>query len=160
MNERSVLLLLALSVAGCDDARPGADAGSASSDAGFVSGAPSNQARFRLDCDLGGVTGALTLDVEAVGASGIVFGSGSSPDITGVIGTGDVTYYTSGEVRSPVAHYVFTGANQFADFTETATFERFRVQWVPTAEGLDMVVNPFGPGPTQHSCVLTDARYL
>ena len=124
------------------------------------SAAPSNQAQFLFDCDLNGVTGNLVLNVEVVSSSGVTFGAGPTPDITGVIATGDVKYYTWGEVSSPSAYYVFTGENRFADFTETATSARFRVQWGESSQGLVMVVNPFGPGPTYHECVLTNAQYL
>ena len=120
----------------------------------------SNRARFTFDCDLNGANAVLTMDVEAVNTTGIVFGSGPNPDITGVIATGEVTYLTSGEMRSAVAQYIFTGENNFADFTDLGTFARFRVQWVGTDAGLTMVINPFGPGPTQHACVSTGARYL
>jgi hypothetical protein len=123
-------------------------------------GNASNMARFTYDCDLQGVIGSMILDAEAVGSTGIVFGSGPNPDITGVIGTGNYTLYTSGEVVSNVARYIFTGENQFADFTNTATFERFRVQWVSQDDDLIMVVNPFGPGPAQHFCQFTGASYL
>ncbi|GAB4462398.1 MAG: hypothetical protein OHK0029_29180 [Armatimonadaceae bacterium] len=123
-------------------------------------GTRSNRARFTFDCDLQGVTGVLTMNVEAVGTSGVVFGSGPNPDITGVIGTGGVTYFTAGELRSPVARYIFTGENQFADFTDLGTNQRFRVQWNSWDQGVIMVVNPFGPGPTQQACRRTGARYL
>ena len=107
-------------------------------------------ATYGLDCDLGGVSARLTIQIEVVSASGVA--QGIDRDV--VIPTGDVTYYTSGEVRSPVALYIFTGTNQFADFTDTATLERFRVQWIPTESGLQMRVNPFGPGPVQYACTL------
>lgn len=121
---------------------------------------PSNLARFTLDCDLGGMVGVLTMDVEAISVTGITFGPGPNPDITGVIGTGEVSYVTAGELVSSVAHYIFTGRNDFADFTALDTGERFRVQWLANDQGLTMLVNPFGPGPATHDCVTTSARYL
>jgi hypothetical protein len=124
-------------------------------------GVPSNRARFMYDCNLGGLTGNMVMDVEAITTAGVVYGPGPSPDITGVIGTGSVLYLTAGELVSPSARYVFTGDNQYADFTETTgSFERFRVQWVSDPSGLVMVINPFGPGPTRHGCVQTSASYL
>lgn len=123
-------------------------------------GSPSNMARFTFDCDLNGVIGVLTMDVEAVGSTGIVFGSGPNPDITAVIGTGDFNLFTEGELLSPQARYIFTGTNQFADFTETATFERFRVQWVEQQNGLKMIINPFGPQPTEQFCSTTGASFI
>jgi hypothetical protein len=130
------------------------------SGAGGSGDVTSNLARFTFDCDLQGLNGELQLDVEAVNTTGIVYGPGPNPDISGVIGTGSVTYITAGSLRSATAQYVFTGDNQFADFTDVANSQRFRVQWVPNAQGLTMVINPFGPGPTQHTCVLNGAQYL
>lgn len=120
----------------------------------------SNQANFRFNCDLNGLNGVLSMDVEAVGSSGVIWGGGPNPEITAVIGTGGVTYFTAGTMNSSSASYVFTGTNEFADFTDLSNSATFRVQWVSSANGLDMIVNPFGPGPTSHSCVLTDASYL
>ena len=119
-----------------------------------------SRARFTYDCDLQGVTGVLTLEIEAVASSGIVFGPGPTPVITGVIGTGDLIYHTAGELVSPAARYVFTGENDFADFVNTTYPEQFPVRFVPAPQGLILVVNPFGPGPTQVVCVETDARLL
>jgi len=127
---------------------------------GAQDGSSSNRARFTFDCDLQGLNGVLRIDVEAVGASGVAFGSGSDPDITGIIATGEVIYETAGDLRSPTAAYTFTGENQYADFTSQTTFERFRVEWQLTGNLLIMIVNPFGPGPTQYTCVPTSAMYL
>lgn len=120
----------------------------------------SNRARFSLDCDLNGLTGVLSMEVEAVGASGIVWGGGPNPDISAVSTTGDVIYYVSGSLVSPTASYTFVGENNFADFTDAGTLERFRVEWVQLTNGLRMIINPFGPQPTSHDCVLTSAVYV
>ena len=122
--------------------------------------AHSNKARFTFNCDLQGATAALRMDVEAVSATGLTFGSGSSPAITGVIGTGSVTYFTAGEIRSATALYTFTGDNSFADMLDQQTLQRFRVRWDGAPNGLLMTVNPFGPGPVQYACVLLSAEYL
>ncbi|MBT8400003.1 MAG: hypothetical protein KJO98_05965 [Rhodothermia bacterium] len=119
-----------------------------------------SSARFTYNCDLQGVNGVLTLEIEAVGSSGIVFGPGSTPVITGVIGTVDFIYFTAGELVSPTARYSFTGENDFADFTNTTVPETFRVQFVLAPQGLTLIVNPFGPGPTQVSCVQTGGQLL
>lgn len=117
------------------------------------------KAQFQFDCDLNGAVGKMIMNVEAVANTGITWGSGTNPDITGVISTGDYTLYTEGEVRSDFAYYIFTGENSFADFTNMANSERFRVQWQEIDNGLLMVVNPFGPGPTQHVCTVTSSSY-
>ncbi len=120
----------------------------------------SNRAQFRFDCDLQGQIGVLTMNVEAIRTTGLTWGPGVNPDITGVIATGGFTYLTEGELRSSVALYRFTGENQFADFWDTASFERFRVQWVANNDDLIIVVNPFGPEPTQHFCTFQGAELL
>lgn len=123
-------------------------------------GSTANMAEFVFDCDLNGLNGVLTMQVEALSATGIVWGSGPNPDITGVIGTGGVNYITSGTLRSSTAAYAFTGRDRFADMTATTHIENFRVEWVVTAQGLTVIVNPFGPGPTSHDCVLRSSRRL
>ena len=98
--------------------------------------AGSNRARFEFDVDLQGVPGVLIMEVEVISSAGIVWGPGVTPEITAVISTGSFTYFTAGELQSPAAFYVFTGQNDFADFTEPATSQRFRVQWIETPPGM------------------------
>ena len=150
-------LLLAMVSVGCGGGG-GGDDGSPAVDDTTATG--SNQARFYFDCDLQGLTGEMVMDMEVVADTGITWGSGSNPDITGVIGTGDYIIYTQGEIRSPTSYYVFTGENNYADFTDMNTYERFRVEWVEDTDGLIMIVNPFGQAPTQHTCVLTDSELI
>jgi hypothetical protein len=138
----------------------GCGGGGGNGDNNSQSSPQSNMARFYFDCDLQGLTGQLVMDIEVISSSGVTWGSGPDPDISGVIGTGDYTIYTEGELNSPTSAYVFTGQNQYADFTEENTYERFRVQWVEESDGITMIVNPFGPQPTQHFCLLTDSERL
>lgn len=146
-----ILIIMIINLVSCGGGSDGEDDNNAN-----IAG---NNAQFTFDCDLNGLNGVLTIDVEVVSSNGLVFGPGPNPDITGVINTGDVTYYTAGRLVSPTASYFFTGENNFADFTEAETFNRFRVEWLTTNEGITMVVNPFGPGPTSHDCILTEAKY-
>jgi len=143
------VLLTACGGGGGSDDSPGAGGGQSS-----------NKARFTFDCDLNGANGVLTMNVEAIGTTGVVFGSGANPDVTGVIATGSVLYVTSGTVESATASYTFTGENNFADFVDRYSFDRFRVEWIQTTTGLYMVINPFGPGPTMHDCRLTGSMYI
>jgi hypothetical protein len=119
-----------------------------------------NRARFTYQVDLQGEVATMVLEAEVVGVTGLTWGPGVTPDITGVISTGQYTVYTSGQLASSTANYIFTGENQFADFTETSTFERFRVQWFQNPQGLMMVVNPFGPGPVTYQCNLVGVQAL
>jgi hypothetical protein len=122
--------------------------------------AGSSSAEFVFDCDIGGLNAVMTMQVEAITSSGAVWGAGPTPQITGVIGTGSFIYYTAGTVVSSTAQYSFQGENQYADFTMLNGNDRFRVQWIVTAQGLTIRVNPFGPGPTQYDCVLRSSRRL
>ena len=107
---------------------------------------------YNYTCNLGGVPARLTTKVEVIGSNGIV----TNPQgwIKGVIGTGDYTIYYEGQLVSQTANYVFTGENQYADFTDLNTNERFRVQVTAQGNQLLLVANPFGPGPTQYLCQL------
>jgi hypothetical protein len=122
------------------------------------------RARFVFDCDLNGGIGVLIMDVEVVQDTGIVWGPGADPDISGVIATGSYDLFTEGLLSSfhdgSDIRYGFTGRNQFADFFRIGLPERFRVQWVEDGDELVMVINPFGPGPTQHRCTPTGSSYL
>ncbi|MCA8949410.1 MAG: hypothetical protein KDE27_07895 [Planctomycetes bacterium] len=152
MLRRTVLTLLLTTAAACSGSSGGGGGGPAQTG--------TNRARFTFDVDLQGVPAELVMEVEVVGNSGVTWSAGSNPEITGVIGTGSYTIYTAGELTSPIAYYVFTGENAFADFTEPATSQRFRVQWIETQQGMTMIVNPFGPGPVQYDCVLKSAVAL
>ena len=134
--------------------------GSSGGSSGGGNGNGSNMARFLFDCDLNGLNGVLTLNVEVISTAGVVFGPGPNPDITGVIGTGEVLYLTSGTLESAVASYGFTGENNFADFFSNFTSERFLVEWLASENGLTMLINPFGQGPTTQECVLTSSMFL
>lgn len=166
---KTTILVMSLSIAACggsggnngDEGSGGQlNPGGNTNSPGTGNGATSNRARFTFDCDLQGVNGELTLDIEAVQGSGITWGSGTNPDITGVISDGSVNYFTDGEVRSNIAYYTFTGENQFADFVDMNNGDRFRVQWVEESNGLTIVVNPFGPQPGRHFCTPTGSEFL
>ena len=109
---------------------------------------------LRFQCDLNGAPAAMVMQIEAVGASGVTYGSGPNAGITGVIPTGDYTLYTAGEVRSQAAYYTFSGQNQYADVIDQTYNQRFRVMWVEDAArgGIWMIINPHGQGPAQHFC--------
>ena len=122
-------------------------------------GANSNQARFTFDCNLGGIPGDLTLDVEAVGDTGVTFGPGPNPDITGVIPTGDFIYFTTGTLVLPDRTYGISGENFFADLFSDIPGDRLVVEWQPFDGGLTMIWDWFGAA-TPYPCQLTGSRYL
>jgi hypothetical protein len=138
----------------------GCGGGGSGSDNSPQSGTQSDMARFYFDCDLQGLTGQLEMDIEVISSTGITWGPGPDPQITGVIGTGEYLIYTEGELNSPTGSYGFSGENQYADFWGVGTSERFLVEWVEESNGITMIVNPFGPQPTQYFCVMTDSERL
>ncbi|MEX0287008.1 MAG: hypothetical protein AB3N23_20590 [Paracoccaceae bacterium] len=79
--------------------------------------------------------------------------------ITGVFPVG-VNVYVAGQMQGQGVGYTFTGVNQFADFVEYPSRNTFRVQWVMDGprNGLWMIINPHGPGPTRHFCAFQHVR--
>lgn len=128
-------------------------------DAGGSDGAGSNKARFTFDCSIGGFPGALTLDVEAIGQSGITWGPGPNPSITGVIGTGDYTYYTTGTLSLPDRTYSINGENFFADLWSDIPGDRLTVEWQPGDNTMTIVWDWFGAA-TPYPCNLTGSTVL
>ena len=157
MNTQWHLVLAACAAWGLLGCGGGGDGGGGGGGAG---GGGSNTAEFVFDCNIGGLNAVMTMQVEAVASSGAVWGPGPAPQITGVIGNGSFIYYTAGSVASSTAQYSFRGENQYADFTMLNGNDRFTVEWIVTAPGLTIRVNPFGPGPTQYDCVLRSSRRL
>jgi len=123
-------------------------------------GGGSSVAEFVFDCNLSGANGVLTLQVEAISSSGTVWGAGPVPDITAVVGSGSVIYYTAGTLNSASARYSIRGENQYADVTMLTGNDRFVVEWIVNGPRLTIRVNPFGPGPTSHDCLLRSSRRL
>lgn len=101
-------------------------------------------------CDLGGAPAQLTAQVETIADTGIV--QNSQGWITGVIGMEGVNYRYQGELASATARYVFTGENQFADFTDMGTNERFHVKMITEGNILTMIINPETPQPVTYQC--------
>lgn len=144
-----ILLALVVSLVGCGDSASG----------GNPRGSPSNKARFNLDCDFGGEPGALTLDIEAIGDTGVTWGSGPNPDITGVISTGTSTLFTTGSFVLPDRTYSISGENSFADLWSNIPGDRLVVEWITVPQGLTMVWDwPGSAIPVP--CELVDARFL
>ena len=119
----------------------------------------SNRARFELDCNLGGVPGDLTLEVEAIGDTGITWGPGPNPDITGVIPTGDFIYYTSGTLALPDRTYGINGENYFAELWSNIPGDRLTVEWQFQPTGLTMIWDWFNSA-TPYPCTLVGSSLL
>ncbi|WP_146348443.1 hypothetical protein [Falsiphaeobacter marinintestinus] len=116
----------------------------------------SQQVTLSYNCDFGGVAAQLVMAVEYQQAFNPLHNF--QGHISGLFPAG-ITIYTAGQVTSPTAQYSFLGENDFADFTDLTTNERFRVQWVldPQRNGIWMKVNPFGQ-TTTYFCAFQDAR--
>ncbi|MGB9341195.1 MAG: hypothetical protein WCB63_18280 [Polyangiales bacterium] len=140
-----VVALLAVLAAACGDSKS--------------DGAASNKARFTFDCNIAGFPGALTLDVEAIGQSGITWGPGPNPSITGVIGTGDYTFYTTGTLSLPDRTYSINGENSFAELWSAIPGDRLTVEWQPSGTTMIIVWDWFGAA-AQYACELTGSAYL
>ena len=120
---------------------------------GFAAPAHAQQATIvTYICNIEGAPAQLTAQVQAVSPAG-VFMDGAGM-FAGSIPTGEVNYYYQGTVVSANSRYSFQGENQFADFVDLNTNDRFRVQFILRSPQLVMVVNPFGPGPVQYLCQL------
>lgn len=128
-------------------------------DSDFGPGVGSSRAAFSFDCDLGGAVGALDLQVEALEASGITWGSGPNPDITGVIGTGQYNYYTKGTLSLPGHTYYIDGTNQYADVWSDVPGDRLVVEWRLWDGGLTVIWDWFGAAQP-YQCQLTGSRFL
>ena len=139
-----------IAVAGCGDAL-GVGNG--------PGGAGSDKARFTFDCNVDGFVGALTLDVEVIEDFGVTWGPGSNPDITGVIGTGESIYYTTGTLSFSDRTYSISGRNSFADLWSNIPGDRLVVEWQVTDGGLVMVWDWFGSA-TPSRCDLTGSNFL
>ncbi len=103
-------------------------------------------------CNIEGAPAQLTAQVQAVSPAGVFMDS--SGLFAGSVPTGEVNYYYQGTVVSATSRYSFQGENQFADFVDLNTNDRFRVQFIIQGPQLLMIVNPFGPGPVQYLCQL------
>ena len=121
-----------------------------------VIGATTAQAQgnvFTWTCNIGGAPAQLRAQVEAVTAAGVF----ADPNgmFAGSVPLDQVTYYYQGSLVSSSSQYSFVGENEFADFVDLYTNERFRVQMIVQNRDLLMVINPFGPQPVQYACQMS-----
>lgn len=101
-------------------------------------------------CNIEGAPAQLTAQVEVVRPAAVFMGSEGK--FGGAIDTGEANYYYQGTLTSATSRYTFTGENQYADFIDMATNDRFRVQFIVQGQQMLMIVNPFGPGPVKYMC--------
>jgi len=101
-------------------------------------------------CSIEGAPAQLTAQVQAVNEAGVWIDP--SGLFGGSVATGNVNYFYQGSLTSATARYSFTGTNQFADFVDLISNERFRVQMIPQGTQLLLIINPQGPGPVRYMC--------
>ena len=119
--------------------------------AGYLGPAHAQQTTVvNYTCNLAGAPAQLTAQVQVVRPAGVF--QGSDGRFGGAIDTGEVNYYYQGTLASATSRYTFTGENQYADFVDLQTNDRFRVQFVVQGQQMLMIVNPFGPGTEQYMC--------
>ena len=118
--------------------------------------AQAQQVTLGFQCDLGGAPAQMVMAVQYQQAFNPLHNF--KGQISGIFPAG-VTVYTAGQVQSANAYYTFRGENDFADFTDGYTNDRFRVKWTLDAarNGVWMTVNPFG-GAVTYFCALTGAQ--
>lgn len=107
-------------------------------------------ATFAWDCNIEGAPARLSAQIEAVTPAGVFVNPNGL--FAGSISTGEVNYYYQGTLVSATARYAFTGENQFADFTDLNTNDRFHVQFIMQGPELLMIANPHGPQPARYGC--------
>jgi hypothetical protein len=107
-------------------------------------------------CNIEGAQAQLTAQVQAVNSAGVFLDPAGG--FGGSIATGDVNYFYQGSLVSQTGRYSFTGTNQYADFVDLGSNDRFRVQLIVQGQMMLMIINPQGPGPVQYLCQLAAQR--
>lgn len=100
---------------------------------------------LEMICDLNGMEARLHAEIELIRVVDGSWVESMPVDRFRTLDLGEYSSVYGGSVTSPAARYVFTGRDAYADFTELATHERFRVRFVWQRDGLLMVINPFQP---------------
>lgn len=108
----------------------------------------------RYDCDLHGENAEMVALVERVAEAGLGWRDTPARE-EAVVSNTVITNLFTGELRSPSVHYIFTGRNKFADFTDLVAGRRFRAQLNALPDGsLIVVLDPFGTAPVRTRCEL------
>ncbi len=109
------------------------------------------------ECSINGQPAKLVLQYETIENSGITWGPGPRPEITGVLGFGDYTYYWSGYIESPAVNLDLGGENSvLTHYDQTVWHREGRIFMTWTDEThfyLEVFEGQFPPG--RHYCVMT-----
>ena len=111
---------------------------------------------LRAECQILGKPAVLELGYEAIASHGTTWGSGPSPDITGVIPDGSFTVYWKGTLRSALGQVPISGENYFLRFYDRNVLNRETVLEVTmTGERTFTLEDVFGNYPGHHPCRIT-----
>lgn len=124
---------------------------------GAASAAEAAAQMQRYRCDLHGEIAEMVALVEEIDGQGLTWRDEPATRPAAVVSNTVITHLFTGELRSDAVHYIFTGRNKFADFTDLVEGRRFRAQLNVLPDGaLIIVLDPFGPGPIRAHCVIRD----
>lgn len=112
---------------------------------------------YAYECDIDGLIGHLTLNIDVQPPAGSNWTPGPTPNIAETIAAGDVMLFTEGELVSPEVYYLFSGRNFEADFTLLQTAENLPARFEEGPHGrLRIVLDPGGAAPTLVFCRLAE----
>ncbi len=107
-------------------------------------------------CTINGAPAQLQLQYEAIGGTGVTYGPGANPDITGVISDGSVTYYWGGTMSGGFGSIQLSGENNFLRFYDPNVYNRETVLEVTmTSDTSFYLTDVYGNYPGQHPCQIT-----
>ena len=113
---------------------------------------------FNAQCQIMGQPTQLSLEYEAIGGAGIVWGNGPNPEIRGVIADGSRTIYWNGQLSSPQGALALSGENNFLRFYDPNVLNRETVLRVDmTGPSSFTLTDQFGNYPGSHPCRITQA---
>ena len=107
-------------------------------------------------CTVNGAPAQMQMQYEMLRNSGITVGPGPTPDITGVIMDGSVTYYWQGILTGNFGQISLSGENNFLRFYDPNVYNRETVLEVTMTSARSFYMEDvFGNYPGQHPCEIT-----
>lgn len=111
------------------------------------------------DCTISGQPAQMQLKYEAYNSTGITWGSGPNPDITGVIADGSVSYYWQGLLNGSFGQLQLSGQNNFLSFYDPNVLNRETTLKVTmTGDNSFYLADTRGNYPGQHPCTIKEFR--
>ncbi len=111
------------------------------------------------ECTIRGEPAQLQLKYDAYNGTGITWGSGPTPDITGVIADGSVNYYWQGVLNGSFGQLQLSGQNNFLSFYDPNVLNRETTLKVTMTGGNSFYLEDTrGNYPGQHPCTIKEFR--